>query len=151
MRAVVQRVQSAVVRVEGRVTGSTGPGLLVFLGIHKLDTGEDLEWLTGKIAQARIFEDGEGKMNRPVTEAGGGILLISQFTLHGNMKKGMRPSFNDAGPPAMAEPLYAAAAARLGALLGRPVGTGVFGAHMEIEAHHDGPVTLILDSRQKDF
>lgn len=151
MRAVVQRVSRAKVVVAGEETGVIGPGLLVFLGVGKGDAAEDVAWLVNKVAGLRVFEDEEGRMNRSVEESGASVLLISQFTLFGNLKKGFRPSFNRAGHPQEAIPLYDAFRERLGARLGQVVPTGVFGAHMEIEAVHDGPVTLVLDTREKDF
>lgn len=151
MRAVVQRVHRAEVAVQGTVTGAIGKGLLVFLGIHKEDTREDLEWLTGKLLQVRLFEDEGGKMNRSVEEVDGGLLVVSQFTLFGNLKKGSRPSFNRAAPPEQATAFYEEAVKRLSFSLGRSVGTGRFGEHMEIHCDQDGPVTLILDSHERTF
>lgn len=151
MRAVVQRVEQARVSVAGQEVGRIGPGLLVFLGIEKVDTTADVEWLAGKLPRIRCFEDAEGRMNRSLLEVGGAILLISQFTLFGSLRKGTRPSFNRAAEPEQAIPLYEACAARLSDLTGQPVATGIFGAEMHIEARHDGPVTLVLDTKNKDF
>lgn len=151
MRAVVQRVTHAACRVDGHVTGEIGPGLLVFLGVGNEDTAEDVDWLARKVAALRVFEDDEGKMNRSIVDSGGGALVISQFTLFGNVKKGARPSFNKSAPPDMATRLYEDFKARFSAVLGRDVASGVFAADMQIEAHNDGPVTLIIDSRQRDF
>lgn len=151
MRAVLQRVKQAEVSVDGSVCGSIGNGLLLFLGVGAGDTGADLDWLVGKVSAVRIFEDEAGKMNRSVIEAGGGVLVISQFTLFGTLKKGTRPSFNRAGEPAAAKALYEQFIARLAAEIGHPVPSGIFGAYMNIDAAHDGPVTLVLDSRQRDF
>lgn len=151
MRAVVQRVHWAEVRVEGRSTGRIGSGLLVFLGVEKSDTPEDGDWLANKVVQLRCFEDPAGRMNRNLPESGGEALVVSQFTLYGSLRKGSRPSFNRAAGPELAVPLYASFVAAVEAALGRPVPTGVFGAHMDIEALNDGPVTLIIDSRQKEL
>ncbi len=151
MRAVLQRVHRAEVTVQGSVTGFIGKGLLVFLGIHKADTREDLDWLTGKLLEVRIFEDEEGKLNRSLIETEGGLLVVSQFTLFGNLKKGTRPSFNRAAPPEQATAFYEEAVKRLSFKLGRSVGTGRFGEHMDIHCDQDGPVTLILDSHERTF
>jgi len=151
MRAVIQRVNSACCRVEGEIAGQIGPGLLVFLGIEKTDTADDLAWLAQKVCKVRVFEDEAGKMNLPVSEVGGGVLVISQFTLYGNLKKGTRPSFNRSAPPDMAIPLYEAFIKAVSTDLGKPVPAGIFGADMKIDAANDGPVTLILDSQQRDF
>ncbi len=155
MRAVIQRVREASVavagQVAGQVVGAIGPGLLVFAGIESADTEEDAAWLANKLPALRVFEDAEGRMNLALTETGGGILLISQFTLFGNLRKGTRPSFNHAAPPEFARAYFENFHRVLEAALGRPVPTGVFGAMMDIRAAHDGPVTLILDTKQKDF
>lgn len=151
MRAVLQRVKSADVTVDGSVRGKIDAGLLMFLGIGEGDTEADIEWLVGKTAAVRIFEGEGGKMNRSVVEAGGGVLVISQFTLYGTMKKGSRPSFNRAAAPETAKLLYERFIALLACQIGRPVPSGVFAAHMDIRAEHDGPVTLVLDTRLRDF
>lgn len=151
MRAVIQRVSRASVAVEGSVRGQIGPGLLVFLGVAVDDTSADLEWLAGKIPVLRVFEDESGLMNRSLLDTGGGVLLISQFTLFGTLQKGTRPSFHRAGPAELARALYERFAQRLEQLLGQAVPTGVFAADMKIEAHNDGPVTLILDTRNREF
>jgi D-tyrosyl-tRNA(Tyr) deacylase len=150
MKAVLQRVSRARVLVGGRSTGEVGAGLLVLLGIHRDDTTDDVEWLCGKIARLRIFEDEAGNMNRSVVETGGGVLLISQFTLIASTRKGNRPSFNDAASPAEAVPLYEAAIAELTRQSGKPVQTGEFGAMMDVELVNDGPVTIVIDSRNRD-
>ncbi|MSU65244.1 MAG: D-tyrosyl-tRNA(Tyr) deacylase [Opitutus sp.] len=150
MRAVVQRVSSARVTVAGDTTGEIGPGLLIFLGIAQGDTAVDGEWLVQKIAALRIFEDAAGKMNRSVVDLGGGALVVSQFTLLASTAKGTRPSFNAAAPPALAIPLYEKFVAQLAGLIGRPVATGRFGAMMEVALVNAGPVTLVLDSRQRE-
>jgi len=151
MRAVVQRVYEARVRVGLKKFGSINRGLLVYLGVGESDREEDLNWTVKKIIQVRIFEDTKGKMNRSVLDIGGDILLISQFTLYGNLRKGSRPSFNKAAAPEKATAFYEEAIKRLSFALGRPVETGRFGEHMEIYSEQDGPVTLILDSHDKSF
>ena len=147
MRAVVQRVSRAEVRVEGRATGSVGRGLVVLLGVGREDGEEDARLLADKVAALRIFEDGAGKMNLAVGEAGGGLLVVSQFTLLGDVRKGNRPSFTEAAPPEAANALYE----RFCGLLrekGLAVGTGVFRARMEVELVNEGPVTILLDSKR---
>lgn len=152
MRAVVQRVRTASVRVDGVVCGQIGEGLLVFLGVAKGDTQKDVEWLAAKIAKLRIFEDEAQRMNRNISQVpDGGVLAISQFTLLGSLEKGTRPSFNAAEAPAQAKALYELFVQTLESLLNKPVPTGIFAAHMRIEADNDGPVTLIIDTRQRDF
>lgn len=151
MRAVLQRVKHAKVSVGGAVRGQIGNGILLFLGVGEGDTEADLEWLVGKIGVVRIFEDETARMNRSVVDVGGGVLVISQFTLFGTLRKGSRPSFTRAGAPDMAKALYEQFISRLACEIGRPVPSGVFGAEMAIEAEHDGPVTLVLDTRQRDF
>lgn len=146
MRAVVQRVLSAEVRVEGRVTGSIGRGLLVYAGVEKGDSQTDLDYIVSKITGLRVFEDNEGKMNLNVLEAGGAILLVSQFTLHGDCRKGRRPSFDKAEETGRAKELYAELAKMLGETMA--TATGEFQAHMEVESINDGPITILLDSRK---
>lgn len=145
MRSVVQRVRRAEVRVDGQAIGSIGPGLLVLVGVGRADDGGDVDWMAGKLAGLRIFQDGEGKMNRSVEDMGGALLLVSQFTLHGDCRKGRRPSFNRARHPDEASPLFDALVASLRAR-GLPVETGAFGAMMDVELVNDGPVTLIVES-----
>lgn len=147
MRAVVQRVDRAAVAVDGAEVARIGRGLLVYLGVGKGDTDADAEYLAAKIAGLRIFPDEAHSMNRPVLEAGGAALVISQFTLHGDVRRGKRPSFDAAMEPAAAAALYEAFAARL-AGLGVPVSRGVFGAMMKIDSVNDGPVTILLDSKK---
>jgi D-aminoacyl-tRNA deacylase len=149
MRIVAQRVREASVSVEGETLGSIGKGLLILAGVAQEDTDEDVAWLASKLVRMRIFPDAEGKMNHSVGDIGGGILLISQFTLFAETAKGNRPSFSAAAAPAKAIPLYEALAARLGADLGRPVATGRFGAEMAVSLVNDGPVTIVMDSRQR--
>ena len=145
MRALIQRVSRAAVRVDGSEISSIGPGLLVLLGVHVTDTAEQARWLADKVLGLRIFPDDQGKMNRSVLEAGGGVLVVSQFTLYGDAAKGGRPSFIAAARPEQAIPLYEAFINAIKAL-GVPVATGRFGAMMDVELVNDGPVTLILDS-----
>ena len=145
MRAVVSRVAWARVVADGEVTGEIGPGLLVLVGASHHDTEADADWLAAKVAALRVFEDGQGKMNRSLTEVGGAALVVSQFTLYGDARKGRRPSYVAAAPPDQAAPLVEAVAKSL-AGSGIPVATGRFGAHMRIESAGDGPVTIVLDS-----
>ncbi|MDI3328789.1 MAG: D-aminoacyl-tRNA deacylase [Alicyclobacillaceae bacterium] len=145
MRAVVQRVSRAEVRVEGRIVGRIGPGLLVLVGIGRGDREEDAVWLAEKIAGLRIFEDGNGKMNLSVAEKGGSVLSVSQFTLLGDCRKGRRPNFTAAASPEEALPLFERFNEEL-RFRGLQVETGVFGARMEVELLNDGPVTLVVDS-----
>jgi D-tyrosyl-tRNA(Tyr) deacylase len=149
MIAVIQRVTEASVTIEGRVHSKIATGFLVLLGIAHQDTLEDVEWLAGKIAGLRIFGDEAGKMNRSLAEAGGNILLISQFTLHASTKKGNRPSFTEAAPPPVAFPLYEAMILRLQQLIGKKIETGIFGADMKVSLLNDGPVTIIIDSKNR--
>jgi D-tyrosyl-tRNA(Tyr) deacylase len=147
VRAVVQRVSRAEVRVDGQVTGSVGRGLLVLLGVARDDAEADARGLAEKVAALRVFEDPSGKMNLAVAEVGGGVLVVSQFTLLGDARKGNRPSFVDAAPPDAANALYQLFCGVLRSR-GLAVGTGVFRAHMDVELTNDGPVTLLLDSRR---
>lgn len=144
MRLVIQRVTQASVTVAGEVVGRCGRGLCVLVGVTHGDTEADADWLAEKTANLRIFEDEAGKMNRSLLDVGGGALVVSQFTLYGDARKGRRPSFTDAAPPERAAPLVTRYADAL-RLLGVPVETGVFGALMRVEIHNDGPVTLILE------
>jgi D-tyrosyl-tRNA(Tyr) deacylase len=150
MRAVIQRVISASVTVEGETVGAIGRGLLVLVGKEEADAAEDVEWLAGKIVNLRIFADEAGVMNRSVIEIAGDILLVSQFTLFASTKKGTRPSWHRAAKPDIAVPLYEAMVRRLGELLGRPIRTGRFGAMMQVALVNDGPVTLIIDSKARE-
>ena len=146
MRAVVQRVLNASVAIGGTVKGEIGKGYLVLLGIEENDTEKDLDYIAEKLLRLRVFEDEAGKMNRSVLDAGGSILLVSQFTLYGDARKGRRPSFIRAARPEKAIPLYEAMIARLRAAL--PVETGEFGADMQVSLVNDGPVTILLDSER---
>ena len=150
MRAAIQRVSSASVTIAGQARASIQTGLLVLLGIEDADTSEDIEWLSGKIARLRIFGDEQGLMNRSVQEAGGDVLVISQFTLHASTKKGNRPSFIRAARPEAAIPLYEAFVKKLGEDSGRPVFTGEFGADMKVALVNDGPVTIVIDSKARE-
>ena len=147
MRAVVQRVSRASVAVEGRVAGRIGRGLLVLLGVGQGDGEADGDYLADKLAGLRVFPDEAGQMNRSVAEAGGALLVVSQFTLYGDCRRGRRPSYTEAAPPEEAERLYERVCARLRAA-GFEVAQGVFRATMEVELVNDGPVTLLLDSRK---
>lgn len=146
MRAVVQRVAEATVSVEGTERGRIARGLLVLLGVEPTDTAADIEWLAGKLVALRIFDDESGVMNRSVADIGGGVLLVSQFTLLASTKKGTRPSWHRAAKPDVAVPLYEAFHRKIEELLGRSVPTGVFGADMKVGLVNDGPVTLVIDS-----
>ena len=150
MRAVVQRVSEAAVHIDGALRASIGQGMLVLLGIETGDTEEELEWLCGKLVRLRIFPNDERVMDLDVMQAGGDVLLVSQFTLHASTRKGNRPSYIRAARPEEAIPLYLRAKQRLAELLGRPVQSGDFGADMQVELVNAGPVTLVIDSRLKE-
>ncbi|HCQ03766.1 MAG TPA: D-tyrosyl-tRNA(Tyr) deacylase [Candidatus Latescibacteria bacterium] len=147
MRVVLQRVSSASVRVDGNVIGDIGPGLVLLIGIHRDDTDEDMHYVMDKCVHLRIFSDETGKMNHSVLDMGGELLVVSQFTLYGDTRKGRRPGFDQAGRPDMAEPLYERAVARLRDH-GLQVATGRFGANMQVDLINDGPVTLIIEHPQ---
>jgi len=151
MRLVIQRVRSASVKVEELLVSAIGYGLMILAGIEEADTVEDVDWLVKKTCRLRIFNDAQGVMNLSVLDLGGEILLVSQFTLHANTKKGNRPSYIRAARPETAIPLYDQLIEAFSQALGKSIGTGVFGAHMEISLVNDGPVTIILDSKNKDF
>lgn len=150
MRAVIQRVSKASVTVDGKITGEIGTGLLVLLGIEDADAEEDIHWLSGKVVNLRIFNDENGVMNRSVQEVGGDILLVSQFTLHASTKKGNRPSYIRASKPDIAIPLYEKMIQQLEADLGKKIATGIFGADMKVELLNDGPVTILIDTKNKE-
>lgn len=150
MRAVIQRVTEASCTVDNVVTGSIGPGLLVLLGIEEGDQADDLKWLAQKIVNMRIFSDADGKMNKSLMDINGGILLISQFTLYATTKKGNRPGFTRAARPEIAIPLYEQMKVELAGLSGRETEAGIFGADMKVKLLNDGPVTIIMDTRDKD-
>ncbi|RZK45887.1 MAG: D-tyrosyl-tRNA(Tyr) deacylase [Hymenobacter sp.] len=146
MRLVIQRVREASVTVEGTVAGQIGPGLLVLVGCAPTDDEAALSWLARKLVNLRIFGDEHGQMNRSVRDVGGEVLAVSQFTLLADARKGNRPSYAGAAPPAVAAPLYERFVALLAQELGRPVPTGIFGADMQVRLLNDGPVTIVLDS-----
>ncbi|MET4106490.1 D-aminoacyl-tRNA deacylase [Hymenobacter sp. UYP22] len=146
MRIVIQRVRHARVTVEGRITGQIGAGLLVLAGFAPDDSPATLSWMARKLVQMRIFSDEEGKMNRSVLDTGGEVLVVSQFTLLADARKGNRPSYTGAAPPPVAIPLYEQFVEAVSQLLGRAVATGEFGADMQVELLNDGPVTIVLDS-----
>ena len=150
MRAVIQRVFSASVVISGAVKAGIGPGLLVLLAVEETDSATDIEWLSGKIVRLRIFKDDQGMMNRSVQDAGGGILVVSQFTLFASTKKGNRPSFSRSARPETAIPLYEQFLRRLAADFGQPVAAGEFGADMKVSLTNDGPVTIIIDSKHPE-
>jgi D-tyrosyl-tRNA(Tyr) deacylase len=150
MKVVIQRVSEASVSIEGKLSGSIQKGLLVLVGIETADTLEDVQWLSNKIVQMRIFDDINGVMNLSVQEVGGSILLVSQFTLHASTKKGNRPSYIAAAKHDISIPLYEAMIQQLSSAMGAPIQTGVFGADMKVALINDGPVTIIMDSKNKE-
>ncbi len=150
MRVVIQRVSKASVEINGSIKSETGKGLLVLLGIEEADNTEDIEWLCGKICRLRIFGDEKGVMNLSVQEINGEILFISQFTLHASTKKGNRPSYIKAAKPDIAIPLYESFITYLEKEFGKPVKTGEFGADMKVSLINDGPVTIIIDSKNRE-
>ena len=150
MRAVIQRASEASVTIDDQVRGRIGLGLVVLLGIEEADDAGDIDWLCGKIASLRVFNDDGGLMNRSLAEVGGGVLLISQFTLHASTKKGNRPSFTRAAKPEIAIPLYEQFIATLERALGQAVATGEFGASMRVALVNDGPVTITIDSKNRE-
>lgn len=150
MRAIIQRVSDASVRVDGVVTGSIGRGLLVFLGIEDADNIEDIQWLSGKITNIRLFNDDQGVMNLALKDIEGDILLVSQFTLHASTKKGNRPSYIRASKPDVAMPLYEKMIEQLSSDSGKQIQCGIFGADMKVSLLNDGPVTIIIDSKNKE-
>lgn len=150
MRAVIQRVSKACVKVENKVTGEINQGLLVLVGIEDADTEDDIAWLSNKITQMRIFADEAGVMNRSVQDVAGNILLVSQFTLHASTKKGNRPSYSRASKADFAIPMYEKLINVLSGVMGKPVETGIFGADMQVELVNDGPVTIVMDTKSKE-
>ena len=150
MRAVIQRVSKASVTIEGNIHSQIDRGLLVLLGIEDADTDEDIAWLSGKIINLRIFDDASGVMNESVLDKQAEIILVSQFTLHASTKKGNRPSYIKASKPDIAIPLYERMIKQLETDLGKPIGTGVFGADMKVELLNDGPVTIVIDTKKKE-
>ena len=150
MRTVIQRVQHCSVTIDGQLKSNIGNGMLVLIGIEDRDTQEDIEWLCKKIANLRIFDDENGVMNRSVIDTGGEVMVVSQFTLHASTKKGNRPSYIHASKPDFAIPMYESFCAEMGLQIGKNVATGVFGADMKIELLNDGPVTILIDSQNKE-
>jgi len=150
MKTVIQRVSRANVQIDKKTTGEIGTGLLVLLGIEDADTVEDIQWLSNKIVNLRIFNDENAVMNKSVLDINGDILLISQFTLHASTKKGNRPSYIKASKPEFATPMYERMIDQLGSDLGKKVQTGIFGADMKVELINDGPVTIVIDTKNKE-
>lgn len=150
MRAVIQRVSRASVTVDQKVTGEIRAGLLVLMGVENADAEEDIQWLSGKIVNLRIFNDEIGVMNKSVKEVGGDILLVSQFTLHASTKKGARPSYIKASKPDVAIPIYEKMIKQLEADSGKKIETGIFGADMKVDLLNDGPVTIVIDTKNKE-
>lgn len=151
MRLVIQRVSSASVEVKKSVVAKIDSGLLILAGIEEADTKEDIDWLVKKTTQLRIFNDAEGVMNLSVLDVGGDLIVVSQFTLHASTKKGNRPSYIRAARPEIAVPLYEQLVSEFEKTMGKPIGTGIFGADMKVSLVNDGPVTIIMDSKNRDF
>lgn len=150
MKVVIQRVSKASVKVEGKITGEINEGILILLGVEDADSDEDIQWLSNKIVNLRIFNDNEGVMNRSVIDINGNILLVSQFTLHASTRKGNRPSYIKASKPGFAIPLYEKMISQLETDLGKKIQAGIFGADMKVELLNDGPVTIIIDTKNKE-
>jgi D-tyrosyl-tRNA(Tyr) deacylase len=150
MKAVIQRVTRASVTIGGKVKSEIGAGLLLLVGIEEADTQDDIEWLSNKVVQLRIFDDENGVMNLSVSDTGGNILIVSQFTLHAKTKKGNRPSYIRAARPETAIPVYNRFIERVSQLSGKEAKTGEFGAMMMVESVNDGPVTIIIDTKEKE-
>jgi D-tyrosyl-tRNA(Tyr) deacylase len=150
MRAVIQRVSSASVTITGQTKATIQRGLLVLLGIEEADSADDIEWLSGKLVRLRVFDDDQGVMNRSVQEAGGDILVVSQFTLFASTKKGNRPSYLRAARPEIAIPIYEMFLNKLAAELGKPIASGEFGADMQVALVNDGPVTILIDTKARE-
>jgi D-tyrosyl-tRNA(Tyr) deacylase len=151
MRALVQRVNYSKVIVDGKIKSEIEKGLLVLIGIENEDSEEDIQWLSNKISQLRIFEDEEGVMNKSVKDVDGEVMVISQFTLHAKTKKGTRPSYSRAAKPEISVPLYEQYVAQMEADLGKELQTGEFGAYMKLDLENDGPVTIMIDSKNKNM
>jgi D-tyrosyl-tRNA(Tyr) deacylase len=149
MKVVAQRVREAAVNIEGVVVGQIGVGLLLLAGFEAADSEEDIDWMAAKLIQMRIFSDENGLMNKSVQDIGGEMLVVSQFTLHASTKKGNRPSFIQAARPEQAIPLYENFKKQLAILLGKPIASGEFGADMQVQLTNDGPVTIVIDSKNK--
>jgi D-tyrosyl-tRNA(Tyr) deacylase len=150
MRVVIQRVSEASVKVDDIITGAIQKGLLVLMGVEDADTMEDIEWISSKIVNLRIFDDAEGVMNLSVKDIEGEILLVSQFTLHAATKKGNRPSYIKASKPEFAIPMYEKLIRKITNDLGKEIPTGIFGADMKVQLLNDGPVTIVIDSKNKE-
>lgn len=150
MKVVIQRVKEASVTIDGKIKSEIGTGLLILLGIEQVDTEEDIDWLCRKISNLRIFNDDNGIMNRSVMDVDGGLLVVSQFTLHASTKKGNRPSYIKAAKPDFAIPMYEKFVQRMTEITQKTVGTGEFGADMKVRLLNDGPVTIIIDSKKKE-
>lgn len=150
MRALIQRVRHADVVIDGRINGQIGVGLLVLLGVHSTDTQEDIDWLVKKVSQLRVFDDENGVMNRSVIDVDGEVLVVSQFTLYASTKKGNRPSYINAAPPEVAVPLYEAFVESMSTAIKKAVPTGVFGADMKVSLLNDGPVTIMIDTKNRE-
>ena len=150
MRTVIQRVTHASVTIDGKMKSEIGPGLLILLGVEGSDNSEDVDWLVKKVAALRIFDDEQGVMNRSLTDVGGEALVVSQFTLYASYKKGNRPSWFRAATHDISIPLYEEFCTKLSSAIGRPVGTGEFGADMKVELLNDGPVTICMDTKNKE-
>ena len=150
MRVVIQRVKEASVEIAGEIVAKIGTGFLILLGIETEDTQEDIDWLSGKIVKLRVFADENDAMNNAITDVGGEIIVVSQFTLHASIKKGNRPSFIKAARPEIAIPLYETFVLKLESELGKKVQTGEFGAMMDVTLINDGPVTIVMDSKNKE-
>ncbi len=150
MRVVIQRVTEASVRIEGSIHGEIDLGFMILIGVEESDSEEDIQWLSNKIVNLRIFGDEDGKMNKNIKDVDGTILLISQFTLHASYKKGNRPSFINAAPPSIAIPLYEKMIIQLNNDLGKKIETGKFGTDMMVSLVNDGPVTITIDTKNKE-
>ena len=150
MRIVIQRVNSASVSIDGQVKSAIGPGYLILLGVCEEDTKEDVDWLVRKVIGLRVFDDENGVMNRSIMDVGGDILVVSQFTLYASYKKGNRPSWLRAARHEVSIPLYESFCQQLSQVLGKPVGTGEFGAYMKVALENDGPVTICMDTKNKE-
>ena len=150
MRIVIQRVNSASVSIDGQVKSAIGPGYLILLGVCEEDTKEDVDWLVHKVIGLRVFDDKNGVMNRSIMDVGGDILVVSQFTLYASYKKGNRPSWLRAARHEVSIPLYESFCQQLSQVLGKPVGTGEFGAYMKVALENDGPVTICMDTKNKE-
>ena len=150
MKAVIQRISSASVEIDNKIRASIGSGLLILVGIEETDNAEDIDWLSGKIVNLRIFDDAGGVMNISIKETGGDIIIVSQFTLHASTKKGNRPSYIKAAKPEIAIPLYEKLISQLETDLGKKIQTGEFGADMKVSLINDGPVTIIIDTKNRE-